>query len=386
MILNLFFITGFVFGQLPSLVLGNLRLSLLDIFAGFVGLLVIIRAIRRQWPPKSYCLSAIAWFVAAALLSLAVNIGRFDGVRLMEAMYLFRWVVYALVYVFILWESKLSARLPLMTLYLAGVAMAVIGLGQYWLYPNLRNLWYLGWDPHYRRLFSTLLDPNFAGIVLVLTFILGLFWLASAKRYKMLVSLSLVVVGAALLLTYSRSSYLAFIAGLLMWAALTRNWRKVVTIVAIFLLILLLLPKSGEGRNLARLTSTVARWQNWQEGLGYFRSAPFVGHGFYSLAEKQSPPEQANIPARAGAVIDNSLIFVAATTGLFGLGAYLWILVKMIGLGARLKRQDSNLGALLLASLAALLVHSQFINSLFYPWVMVWWWILAGITERTIRR
>jgi hypothetical protein len=35
-----------------------------------------------------------------------------------------------------------------------------------------------------------------------------------------------------------------------------------------------------------------------------------------------------------------------------------------------------------ISALAALLIHSLFNNSLFYAWIMIWWWIFMGIVER----
>ena len=43
--------------------------------------------------------------------------------------------------------------------------------------------------------------------------------------------------------------------------------------------------------------------------------------------------------------------------------------------------EDNLIGLVVAASLIALLAHSQFVNSLLYPWVLIWFWILVGISE-----
>jgi len=63
-------------------------------------------------------------------------------------------------------------------------------------------------------------------------------------------------------------------------------------------------------------------------------------------------------------------LFVLATTGVLGLSAYAYLWFKIIA--------DSRKQVIVLASLAVLLASSFFINSLFYPWALVWLMIILG--------
>ena len=82
------------------------------------------------------------------------------------------------------------------------------GPGPIRLYSRYPVLARLGWDDHYYRLISVLFDPNFTGLILVLGLILIYF---NRPRSWWLYAIHLL----ALLLTYSRSSYLALlVAGL----------------------------------------------------------------------------------------------------------------------------------------------------------------------------
>ena len=78
--------------------------------------------------------------------------------------------------------------------------------------------------------------------------------------------------------------------------------------------------------------------------------------------------------------IDSSLLFVGVTTGIVGLAVYLWLIVEQMKLVNRYRIKPFRV--MFYATFAALLVHSLFVNSLFYPWVMIWIWVLAGVAEK----
>jgi hypothetical protein len=77
--------------------------------------------------------------------------------------------------------------------------------------------------------------------------------------------------------------------------------------------------------------------------------------------------------SHAGAGADSSLLFVLATTGILGLGAYLKIWLKVLEKSGSKKNR-----LLVLTVLGVLLSHSLFLNSLFYPWIMAWLWLVLA--------
>ena len=248
---------------------------------------------------------------------------------------------------------------------------------QYVWYPYLRNLYYLGWDPHLYRVFSTLLDPNFAGIIFAFTLFLGAYLWQKTKRQS-LVLLSQLLTLVALFLTYSRSSYVAFFLGGFIFVLRLKMAKLGLVLAAVFIAILLLLPRpGGEGVKLFRTVSTFARLGNWQRGMELIREAPLLGHGFNTLRYVQRAKgwvDDSTIVSKAGAGIDSSIQFVWATTGVVGLAMYGWLFFRML--------QMARTSTAYLATLGAVLVHSAFSNSLFYPWVLLWLWILTGSIER----
>lgn len=309
----------------------------------------------------------IVLFVWAAVASLAANAYAFPPNEFFtSSLYLVRWILYANMY-FV--AQAMPPQFILKGLYGFGVTLAGLGLIQYFWYPYLRNLWYLGWDPHLYRVFSTFLDPNFAGLVFVLTLFLG-----AKQKYSLLTQ---GITLAAFFLTYSRSSYLAFLVGVSVWLILTKKTKFIFFIASIFVIILLVLPKpDGEGVKLFRTVSTFARIGNWQRSLELIREPRPFGIGFNTLRYEQRRRgwlDDSGMISKAGAGFDNSVIFIWATTGILGFFAYIFLLWSQLKIGS----------IVLISSVAAILVHSMFSNSLFYPWVMLWVWVLTAVVKQS---
>jgi len=380
---------GIVGGQLTTVPLfAGARLSFLDAAVVVVLLYAARQQTKKRFIPGLWM--PIIGFSVAALVSLGATVG---SVPLYVVggglLYIIRWVSVASLY----WVAASNIIHPLMwqTLLVgSGVVMGLLGLVQYAWYPDLRNLSYLGWDPHYQRLFSTLLDPNFMGIILVCTSLTLLSWCMQKKRTIWWLS-GLMITLVSLLLTYSRSSLLAFLVGVIVWGIYTKRKVFVSSILALMIVVLLVLPHTGEGRNLFRTVSTYARLGSVERAVSLIREKPFVGHGFNILrfvARDRSWIDESIAPSRAGAGLDTSLLFVGATTGVVGIVVYGWLLVRLFQLGLvglRSKERVREQAATYIAILSAALVHSLFINSLFYPWVMVWIWVATGSLEQRIK-
>lgn len=341
---------GLTLGQIAGFSFSSgVRVTFLDIAVVVVLLTAAIRQGSRRFVPKLW--APILVFFTIALVS---SYGNVVGI-----MYTIRWMLYALLY-WVSADKTVPPKVWLSLLLYSAVAIALLGCVQYVLYPDLRNLYYLGWDPHYQRLFSTLLDPNFAGILFVLTSILlvgtsNILWL-------------LLPIGA-LLLTFSRSSLIAFFVGFFVWGFLVGKKQLILGLLTFFLIVIILLPKNGEGHNLLRTVSSYARVGSAVQSIELIKEKPLLGHGFVRMG------------------IDTSLLSVAASTGVIGLAAYVWIIVCLFQMGLEgLKRPKTrDFSTRYLAMLVALMVHSLFVNSLLYPWVMVWMWMTTGVLEQKLR-
>ena len=83
----------------------------------------------------------------------------------------------------------------------------------------------------------------------------------------------------------------------------------------------------------------------------------------------------------AGAGTDNSFLFVLVTTGIIGLVSYIYLLFSILKSMFRKITKKNNLAYITFSSCIAVIVGSFTINALFYQFVMLWLWILIGITE-----
>lgn len=363
------FALSFVAGQTATLITGNGRWSFLDFSAVGLALFSGIRFFRTGRVPGLF----IPALVFAGTAGAEVFVFR-RGTGSAEWLYIARWLSYAGTYAYVV-SDRYPGRWK-RVLYAAGVALAGIGLLQLLSYPDLRNLMYLGWDPHYRRVFATLFDPNFAGIIYVLTFIAGLSVWQALPKYRPAAIASQTVIASALFLTYSRSSILAFGGSMAVWCVLRRKFRLLAVSLIAGMAILFLLSGKGEGQNFLRSASSEARMGSMRIGLAAFTASPVVGTGFTGGTLSVLP---AVPPSRAGTV-DASLLFVLSAGGLLAAAAYAWILWRLWGIARRASAASRGNDPLLL-SLVAVLIHSLLINSLFYPWVMAWIWILAAGAE-----
>jgi O-antigen ligase len=375
-VLLFLYLAFYPFGQLTRLPLKigefpEVNFYLTDLLVGILGVIGVIRGIRAVGKKKLPLLAKpMLIFLGITAFSLLVNIPFFEGKEiLVGGLYWLRLAAYFGVYFWINlsdWSdwSNLSDLLLV-----SGGAVAVFGLIQYFAWPDLTSLKYIGWDPHYYRLAGTFLDPNFTGIILVLTIILLI-----SKFKPSIIHYSLFfILYLSLALTYSRASWLAFLGGVGSWFWLKKRKKGIGAIILIIIIIAItaaVLPRGpgGEGVRLERTSSVLSRVGSWQQALIIAKDKPIFGVGFntYRYAQKKygflGEDWQTS---HSGGGVDNSFLFVLATSGILGLVGLLGLLGKIFALSFRKS-------PLVFASLVAILIHSLFNNTLFYPWVMGW--------------
>ncbi|MEK9201187.1 MAG: O-antigen ligase family protein [Patescibacteria group bacterium] len=317
------------------------NVSFLDLSVFIIWLVFFIKNGFKISIPKPLLVFLV---IAGTSLLLAQKWGL--SAQLVGLQYLFRFFIYATL-PFFHDQKRLVYRL--------GIVTVVAGLAQYVFLPDVRFLSALGWDDHYYRVIGSFLDPGFTGLLLVLFLV---FFFEHRHRFMTILSY------LALALTYSRSSYLAFSVAFAIIAWQKRSIIIFAKAILILLFTLIILPRNsgGEGVRLSRTSSIQARITNWKESLQIFSDHPIIGVGFntYRFAKKdygflENRDWQTN---HAGAGADSSLLFVAATTGLLGLTAYLLYLKKLYMI------LDTKY-------FIPIIAHSIFLNSLFYPAVML---------------
>lgn len=302
----------------------------------------------------------LCYFAAAMFLSLGINSFRFPLENLFaSSLYAFRFLAYAGLY-FVAKDLILEKKTILRLMEIAVLIVAAVGLIQFIFLPDVSFLKAYDWDDHYFRLVSTFLDPGFTGAILVLGMVLAFTQKSILKTIFLYIALAL---------TYSRASYLMYLTSFASLSWFQKSAKIFLIALVALLLTIPILPKStGEGTKLGRENSIQARLNNWKHTINVWSKYPFLGIGFntYRFETKVAPESHSG-----GA--DNSLLLVLATTGTIGFAAYAFLLKKTWDYGDILFK----------ASLAGVIVHSMFNNTLFYPWVMEWLWILLALRVRT---
>jgi len=380
-------------GQLGRLPFGGeyINLYLPDILIPvlifvWLGYTLAIRK-KLELPPLT---DFIFLFGFIALISL-VNGKRFIGMGefTVSAMYLIRWALYAGVY-FVAWDlvrGRPNIKYSILNiLILSGVVLALAGFLQLVVLPDFTTLDpSLGWDPHKNRLASTFFDPNFSGAYLVLT--LALLFSRILYDEKVVWGLLGTVVFVALVLTFSRSAWLMFAVSMGVMGVLKSKKLLVLALVA-FLAAYALVPRvqTRVAGGVDPDDSARARIVSWKDTLEIVRENPWIGVGFNTFRYAQARYDffgfRDPLGGRAGAGSDSSLLLVLATTGMVGLAAFLLLGFKALWPLAHFsggKRYGVNLAVL--AGFAGLLAESNFINSLFYPWVMIWVWSMLAVAH-----
>lgn len=264
---------------------------------------------------------------------------------------------------------------------ISGISLAVLGLLQLIFFPDLKFLTQEGWDPHFFRTVSTFLDPNFTGAFLVLTTLLTTSYLGGRSEATRRVSYPIfALLYIALLTTFSRSSYLMFLVSSI---ALSYFKRSIVLLLSTLLLFAGLMlglqiysQTVAEPRNIDREKSATSRFNTWQQGLTLFQKSPILGVGFnayrYGIKEYDLGDENF-LESHGSSSNDSSLLFVASTTGILGLLAYMYFLWTLFN--------SSGGNFVLKAAVVGLLIHSFFANSFFYPPILAWL-LLTALTPK----
>lgn len=321
-------------------------------------------------------IAAIFGFMIWACLSLLFNRFRFSQTEFLTgSLYFFRWIAYAGLIFMMGPARKDSLKIPRL-LFFSYSLFSVFGLIQMIFFPSLRSITSSGWDPHYYRLVSSLLDPNFAGLCILIALILGCTERNDIPEKVFLPLQALNVV--ALVLTFSRSSLLALAGCLIVYGVYRRDKRIIVLFFCLALVAVLMQMLPYGTLRFFRIESSDARLNNAIQSVRLIGKSPVFGFGFDTL-RYYTHSGHSVIPQRSGAGIDNSFLFAAAAAGVPGLllYGYLWFLLfreKIVRFREQ-KGTYKEFGYFLV--FLAVVIHGMFNNSLFYPWVMAVVWLIA---------
>ena len=253
----------------------------------------------------------------------------------------------------------------------SGVAMAVTGILQYLFLPDVRFLSLFGWDDHYFRAIGSMLDPNYLGIVVLLT--LANLWTWSNKLPPKLLGGVTILLSLTLAATLSRATFLTtggffglqFLQSRRAKAKLL-NLQIIIATVVIICTVIVIPKPTGEGVDLLRTSSIVSRITHDQVFLQSHTFDPIkilFGSGVFSSPRQSSETDSSR---DHGLQANNFFVFLYQGLGLVGSALLIPFLIR----GGRAIHQNEPIIAFVLVGI---FIHAQFNNSFFEPIVFSYW-------------
>lgn len=351
----------------------NVYITPQDFIVFILFILVAYKFVTDKIKPKFadfFMLQLI--FISLGVLSLVINCFFNTEYNFqVSLLYAIRYLMYLCILFYpLLIGNKLNVN---NLIFLSGGAVVLIGIPQFFFYNNLRNLFYLGWDDHLYRLFSTFLDPNFVGLfyVLYLGLLIGrIFKKGWNKAYFEVIFMFLTFI--SIYLTYSRSALIALFTFVISLSLLCKKIKLIFFALPILIFFIFVFSDFGtEGLNPLRTASSRDRIMSISNAGVIIKDNFIYGVGFNSFRYAQLKyglrNEWGAALSNADAGTDNGLLFVFATTGIIGLIVFIISYYRMF---KNLYEEKTYESKVCIASLLALFSGGFFINSLFYIPIM----------------
>jgi len=311
---------------------------------------------RGQWQKliRSALARAVMLFIAVLEVGIITGFTQYTlWQNTVAILYLGRLSMYLLALIVVAYELKHRADTHL-SRYFNKYTMLVVAVSvvQFIFFPSLWPIRPMGWDPHLFRMVGTIFDVSVAASVYGLLFWRTALAAGLTRRFRIF---GVSVLGLCLLLTFSRSAYLAMIVAgpslLVMqptyWRALQR--RSVIiggiaTLLAVVGLFAFVSMKGeGEGLNLLRTSTISSRANDYREGLIIYREHPVLGVGYNRIRAHKSTGYEVVEGVRslnhAGAAFHSSFLTILVTGGALGLLAFLYLLYQVASISPMLRIQ-----------------------------------------------
>ncbi len=348
-----------------------------DIVVGVTAVITLYYYLKRKRFPKKNFFKFQLLFVFIGFVSLIINFSVHSDVKFIQSfLYSLRYLSYLLLIIAPI--TSLSARRMKTLLLLSGTLIIVIGFWQFFFYYDLFKLFYLGWDNHLYRMFSTFLDPNFAGVFFVV-FLFYIVWRIVNNRFEYVYKEIIIAFCTfiAIYLTFSRTALVALLAGIISFAILKKKMKEVLLVIVLLTAFLFLISDTHvEGLNPLRTASSSKRIDSVKESLDIISKNPIVGVGFnafrYAQLRYGYRNEKGASWSNADAGTDNSFLFAMSTTGVVGITIYL---ISFYYLGKDIISKQKKIRTFLIPIMIAICVASFFTNILFYTPILTFWFL-----------
>jgi len=340
----LFYLTAFLFslGQLGRVSFFNQQVNyyLYEIILTLSLFVLFLRyrfqPIKEAW--KKY--RPVFLFLFILLLSLLFDLPKYNLFsNIVGSLYLFRLFLYFLFFFYFRYYLPAIKK----GIFLIAVLTIISTLVQYFLYPDLRNLFYLGWDPHLFRSFGVYFDTAIAASIF------GIFFLTVNQSIIKIIYLILIA------LSFSRSIYLGLSLTIIYLFIKQKQYKKIIIFLLFFVTLIFLIPKpAGEGVNLKRLYSITSRAEDYRQGIDLWKKKPVLGYGYNRIRYIKNSDS-----VHSSTAFSSSFLTILVSSGILGLLSFIWTLWSL---------SKSNKTAQIL--MIFLSIVSLFDNVLLHPFIL----------------
>lgn len=355
---------------------------------------------ERIWPttPLDLPLMLFAGFAVASILwSSDVSEGAIKAT--------FFWIPFLLLYLLVvaIWrQGRALSTLAITTMAMA-VPVSVLALAEYASREILWNHRLMQANVYSRffRVNSIFYDPNILGRYLALALIItvAVAWLYRARNGVLITcGVAAAIYSAALVVTFSRSSALMLMVGLLIMALRMFGWRKAL-LTALVMAVLgsgIAIATSGQVRS--ALTSTErldkvseGRFDLMDGGVEIFQEHPVAGGGLGSFATDYSALlSQKELRSTRVVISHNAPVTILSEQGAVGFALFSWLSVIALIVGIRASRdrddEDGIPSVAMLGALVGIFVHALLYSALIedpYTWVLAAGLVVMAAGART---
>lgn len=353
-----------VFGVVLTFSLGQLlRISVGDqaVIYGYeilIGAMLLIMVLKKGLTPLLIFVNhnrAILYFFTYLFVSFLISLNAYAlNQNLIALLYFIRLIFYFFYFAYILDLVNRYEKYRYLLgngFYSLNILVIIFSTLQYVFYPDLRNLFYLGWDQHLYRVFGTFLEPVVtASIISLLTYFV--FFNLSTKNSLSKVTLSVSNM-LLIILTFARSVYLSFIAVFFAFF-IRKKPRYIIYFLILFTISVFIAPKPfGEGVNLLRTSTIASRQKDYIQAFQIWQRHPILGIGYNHIRFEKKDA------GHAGASFHSSFAIIAVTGGIIGLILFLLVLIHLAGINSFAKY-----------SILFLSIASLFDNLLLHPFIL----------------
>jgi len=331
----LLILTFFLFslGQLGRVSFFNQQVNFY-LYEVLMGILLLFYFLKLKFTPLKKLFDSQQWIFWGFIYLLISFFIKFFDYSLFENivsfLYLLRLFFYFLFFTYLYFYYQKKEKKDLVLGFLIFSFLTIIfSFVQFFLYPNLRNLAYLGWDVHQNRVFGVFFDTSVAASIYGLFF---LFWLnyKNTGYFWLLPPLFLL-----LYFTYSRFVIFSFFLTLFLFFLKKSSLRYFfITLVFLIFLLIFFPQKSGVGVNLNRFFSIESRIKENILGIEIGLKNPLFGIGYNRIRffrQKNNLLWQSDFNIYHGASsFQSTYVTLFVATGVVGLLFFGKGLIKLI--------------------------------------------------------